>query len=196
MKKVLLVSSDKNELKGFPSEMERCICGVGPIQSAAYTSIYASKSRPDVIFSIGSAGSLGGLERGSVVSFSSVVTPDQNLESMHISLGKTIGSDRATFSTLYTFDTKSPYTLLTSGTFNKEKREYHTLLHSDAADMEAYGVGMAAKILGIRFYAVKLITDTLGDKSSVGDILFSYREGRERVIEKVLSLLEEEDERV
>lgn len=196
MKKVLLVSSDKNELKGFPSEMERCICGVGPIQSAAYTSMYASLSRPDVIFSIGSAGSLGGLERGSVVSFSSVVTPDQNLESMHISLGKTIGSDRATFSTLYTFDTKSPYTLLTSGTFNKEKREYHTLLHSDAADMEAYGVGMAAKILGIRFYAVKLITDTLGDKSSVGDILFSYREGRERVIEKVLSLLEEEDERV
>lgn len=193
MRKVLLVSSDKNELKGFPVEMERCICGVGPIQSAAYTSMYASKNRPDVIFSIGSAGAVSGIEKGSVVSFSSVVTPDQNLESMHISLGKTIGADRATFSTIYTFDRKSPYTLLTSGTFNKEKRDYHALLHADAADMEAYGVGMAAKILGIRFYAVKLITDTLGDNSSVGDILFSYREGRERVIEKVLSLLQEEE---
>lgn len=193
MKKVLLVSSDKNELKGFPVEMERCICGVGPIQSAAYTSLYASLNKPDVIFSIGSAGSLGGLEKGSVVSFSSIVTPDQNLESMHISLGKTIGADRATFSALYTCDRKSPYTLLSSGTFNKEKRDYHTFLHADAADMEAYGVGMAAKILNIRFYAVKLITDTIGDKSSVGDILFSYREGRERVIEKVLSLLQEEE---
>ncbi len=190
MKKVLLVASDPSELKGFGDEWIKCICGVGPISSATYSAIFIERYKPDVVFSLGSAGSLGRFKRGDVVSFSTIVTPDQNLSSMHLSLGTTIGSNRATFKELYTADKRSGYILYTSGTFNKEKVESHYSLHSDATDMEAYGVALSATVLSVPFFAVKLITDTVGDNSTIGDISHFYREGRERIKEKVLSLLE------
>lgn len=189
MKKILLVASDKAELKGLDGEWDKCICGVGPIQSAAMTVRYAMEYKSDIIVSVGSAGSLGRLKTGDVVSFSSVVTPDQDLSHMHVRLGSTIGPDRATFNTLYTLDRTSGYVLYSSGRFSSEILPSHTFFKADAADMEAYGVGMAAKCLGLGFYCVKLITDIVGDKSTVGDVSFSYREGRARLGEVLSSII-------
>lgn len=189
MSRILLVASDKAELKGLDGDWESCVCGVGPIQSAAMTAVYASRFKSEIVVSVGSAGSLGHLKKGDVVSFSSVVTPDQDLSAMHIRLGSTIGPDRATFNTLYTLDRTSGYTLYSSGRFSSEILPSHTLLKADAADMEAYGVAMAAKCMGLGFYCVKLITDIVGDESSVGDVSFSYRAGRERLGEVLSSIL-------
>lgn len=189
MKRILLVASDKAELKGLDGDWDTCVCGVGPIQSAAMTAVYASRYKSEIVVSIGSAGSLGRLKKGDVVSFGSVVTPDQNLSSMHVRLGSTIGPDRATFNTLYSLDKTSPYILYTSGTFSSEVTETHTCLKADAADMEAYGVAVAARCLGLGFYCVKLITDIVGEKTTVGDVSFSYREGRARLGEVLSSIL-------
>lgn len=189
MRKVLLVASDSNELRQFDDDWIKCVSGVGPISSGVFSGIYMERYKPDVVFSIGSAGSLGRFKRGDVVSFSTIVTPDQNLTQMHLSLGTTIGKKRETFNELYTSDRSSGYRLYTSGTFNREKIDSHYSLRADAVDMEAYAVALAAKELSIEFYCVKLITDVVGDNSSIGDISFSYREGRERVKKKVISLL-------
>lgn len=187
--KVLLVASDRNELKGLEGPWDTCVSGVGPVLAATHTVINAVKYKPDVVVSVGSAGSLGRLKKGEVISFSSVVTPDQDLTAMHVRLGSTIGPDRATFAELYTLDKMSPYILCSSGKYASEVLNQYTLLKADASDMEAYGVGVAARALGIGFYAVKLITDIVGDKSKVGDVAFSYREGRARLSEVLSSML-------
>ena len=181
MSGVLLVASDRNELKGLDDKWQKCVCGVGPIMAALHTAVAIEKYRPDTVVSVGSAGSLGRFKKGDVVSFSTVVTPDQDLTSMHVALGSTIGPDRATTGELYTLERKNGYILYSSGKFSSEVLPSHTILRADAADMEAYGVGLAAKYLGVGFYAVKLITDIVGDRAKVGDVAFSYREGRERL---------------
>ena len=186
--KILLVASDRNELKGLDGPWDTCVSGVGPVLAATHTVINAERYKPDVIVSVGSAGSLGRLKKGEVISFSSVVTPDQDLSSMHVRLGATIGPDRATFGELYTLDKMSPYILCSSGKFADEVLPAHTFFKADAVDMEAYGVGVATRALGIGFYAVKLITDIVGDKSKIGDVAFSYREGRARLAEVLSSI--------
>ncbi len=51
--------------------------------------------------------------------------------------------------------------------------------------MEGYGVALACTKLGVPFYAIKLITDRLGDNSTIGKIQFNLREGREKLIRLV-----------
>lgn len=189
MKKVLVIASDRNELKGLDESWKKCVSGVGPVMAAVQSVIAIEKYKPDVVVSTGSAGSLGRFRRGDVVSFSSVVTPDQDLTPFRVALGSTIGPDRATLGELFTLDRTSGYVLCSSGKFSSEVLPSHRILKADAADMEAYGVALASRYMGVGFYCVKLITDIVGDKSTVGDVLFSYREGRERVSSFLSSLL-------
>lgn len=189
MSRILLVASDPNELKDLDGPWDKAVCGVGPVNAAAYTAVNALKYKADIIVSVGSCGSLGRLKKGDVVSFSSVVTPDQDLSSLHLSLGTTIGPDRATFKELYTLDKTSPYILYSSGTFSSTILPSHTSLKADCTDMEAYGVGVACRALNIGFYSVKLVTDIVGEKVKIGDVNALYREGRARVGELLSSML-------
>ncbi|MCI7605909.1 MAG: hypothetical protein MSS69_04055 [Spirochaetales bacterium] len=188
MKKILVVASDKAEIKGFEKHFLTLVSGVGPILASAKTAGEIVKSGAEVVISVGTCGSLGRIKRGEVVSFSTVVTPDQDLSSMHLSLGATIDWNRSTIKELRTGDRKSGLTLLSSGTFTSSYRDAFSHFSPDCVDMEAYGVGIAALSLGIPFYAVKLVSDIVGDHSTVGDISFSMREGRERLLEVLLEL--------
>ncbi len=103
--KVLLVASDKNELKGFDERYLKAISGVGPIMAAATTAIEIGKNKPDLVISIGSAGGADNfLQIGECYSFSAVITPDQDLTSLHIALGSTLDSNRTTFGKIDTND--------------------------------------------------------------------------------------------
>lgn len=191
MKKILLVASDKNELKGFGDEFVRTVCGVGPILSAARASYEIGKNGADAVFSIGSCGSTGRLKKGEVISFSSVVTPDQNLKDLRLALGSTLSWNRSTVGEIRTSDRKSPYRLLSSGTFRRTLTEEVEFFHPDAVDMEAYGVAVAAECASIPFFAVKVISDIIGDNSTIGDVSYSVREARERLIEVVVQMAQE-----
>ena len=90
---------------------------------------------------------------------------------------------------LSTRDNGSSLILATSGRFASEVTEQHKMLKADAADMEAYGVCMAASLLTIPFFAVKLITDYVGDKSTIGKVSFNLREGRAALSAAVASLI-------
>lgn len=184
MKRVLLVASDKAELSAFGNEWERCITGVGPIMSASLSMKKALETKAEVLVSLGSAGSTGTLKKGDVVSFSSVITPDQDLRTVHLALGNTLDSRRVTIGPLYTEDRESKYILSSSAKFS------NTLLPSDAVDMEAYGVGITARALGIPFLAIKLITDYTDDSTSVGDVCFNMREGKIKLRDETIRLLE------
>lgn len=190
MKRILVVASDKNELKGFGDAFDTAVVGVGPIMAAAGAMYAAKETDPEVIISVGSCGSTGNLKKGEVVSFSSVVCPDQDLTVMHLAPGTTIDQRRSTVGALQTGDRKSPYILSSSGTFASEVTDMMKALHADASDMEAYGVGIVARQLGIPFFAIKLITDHIGDASTVGDISFNLRDGRARMVETVKLLAE------
>ncbi len=188
MSRILLVASDPNEIKGLDGPWDKAVCGVGPVNAAAYTAINALKYKSEIVVSVGSCGSLGIIGRGDVVSFSTVVTPDQDLSAVHLSLGTTIGPDRATFKELYTLDKTSPYILYSSGTFSSAVLPSHTALKADCADMEAYGVAVACRALNIGFYAVKIVTDIVGEKVKIGDVNAFYREGRARLGEVLSSM--------
>ena len=188
MKKILVVASDKAEIKGMDEYFSTLICGVGPIFASAVTSKAIGEVKPDVVFSIGSCGSLGLVKKGEVVSFSRVVTPDQDLSSMHLPLGATLAPDRSSVKEIETADRKSGLVLLSSGTFSSSVRDCFRYFSPHCVDMEAYGVGIAASIHSIPFYAVKLVTDIVGDHSSVGDISFSLREGRKRLLEALIEI--------
>ncbi len=185
--KVLLAASDKAELKGFSDDYIKAVTGVGPILAASITMREAMLSKVDVIVSIGSAGAISDkLEIGRAYSFSSVITPDQNLTRFHLALGSTLDKSRATIGELRTGDRKSELVLASSGTFAASA---NSSMKADAADMEAYGAAITAYNLSIPFYAVKLITDRVGDSSNIGKVAFNLREGRARLIELVDTLV-------
>lgn len=188
MKRILVVASDKAEIKGLGNDFLTLVSGVGPIMAAARTSGEIIKTKADVVISVGTCGSLGRIKKGEVVSFSKVVTPDQDLSSMHLSLGATIDWNRSTIKELTTADRLSGLTLLSSGTFTSSYRDVFSSFSPDCVDMEAYGVGVAALSLGIPFYAIKLVSDIVGDHSTVGDISFSMREGRVSLFEALREL--------
>ena len=185
MKKILVVASDKAEIKGLGGDFLTLVSGVGPIFAAARASGEIVKTGAEVVVSVGTCGSI---KRGEVVSFSTVVTPDQDLSAMHLSLGATIDWNRSTIKELRTADRKSGLTLLSSGTFTSSYRDVFSSFSPDCVDMEAYGVGVAALSFGIPFYAIKLVSDIVGDHSTVGDISFSMREGREHLFEALRAL--------
>lgn len=186
--KVLIVASDKGELKGISDEYIKVVSGVGPVMAAVAAAREIEREKPDCVISLGSAGAISrSLKIGEAYSFGKVVCPDQNLTTMHLPLGVTIDKKRSTVGELETRDRASRLILSTSGAFSSEITEAHKTLYADASDMEAYSVGLAAREAGVPFYAIKLMTDYVGDKSTVGDISFNLRDGRA----KLISLLEE-----
>lgn len=187
---VLLVASDKSELKGFSDNYIKVVSGVGPIMAAVKAAKEIVLNKPDVVISVGSAGAISrDLKKGEAYSFKSVVTPDQDLSVMHLECGVTIDGRRTTVGSLDTRDRSSSLILASSGTFASVVTDKHKTLKVDAADMEAYGVGMAARDANIPFFAVKLITDYVGDSSTVGDIQFNMRDARAKLIQLVEELL-------
>lgn len=190
--KILVVASDKGELKGLGDEYIKVVSGVGPILAAVAATKAILSEKPDVVVSLGSAGTINrNLKVGNAYSFGKVICPDQNLTAMHLPLGATLGKNRSTICELETRDRASRLLLSTSGKFSSEITKEHEETYADAADMEAYGVALAAYDAGLPFYAIKLITDYVGDKSTVGDISFNLREGRERLktlLEEVIHL--------
>ena len=131
MKKILVVASDKAELKGLNGDFLTLVSGVGPILASAKTAGAIVMTGAEVVVSIGSCGSLGRIKRGEVVSFSNVVTPDQDLSSMHLSLGSTIDWNHSTIRELRTADRKSGLTLLSSGTFTSSYRDVFSSFSPD-----------------------------------------------------------------
>ncbi len=183
--KVLLVASDKAELRDFPDSYEKAVCGTGPIASAAVTAAAIASLFPDAVVSVGSAGSFGRIPVGSCVSFGSVVSPDQDLTAYHLRKGATLLPSRATVAAIRLGDS-SPYVLSSSGSFCTAPDPD---IPADAADMEAYGVAMAAYLKGIPCFAVKVITDVIGEHIDLGSYGFRLRSLRSLLVQKTEQVL-------
>ena len=186
--KVLIIASDRSELSAFSDGFVRIVSGVGPFLAAASAAAAIAEHHPDAVFSVGSAGSYGSLSVGECVSFGSVATPDQDLSAFHLRKGSTLLPSRATIGSI-DLDRSSSLRLLTSGTFASAPCED---MEADAADMEAYGVALSAFIAHIPCFAVKIITDIVGDGTRLSEYGFRLRDLRERmpaVVEEALRRL-------
>ena len=176
--KVLVAASDKAELKAFSDRYIKVASGVGPFLSASVTSYAIAEHKPDVVFSVGSAGSFGSLPVGACISFGRVITPDQDLTCYHLSPGATLLPDGKTLREIV-LDRNSGYVLSTSGAFATVPRE------GDAADMEGYGVALSAFLHSIPVFAVKVITDIVGSHVSLPEYGYTLRSLREKLPKKV-----------
>lgn len=183
--RVLLAASDKAELQGFDDAFLKLVTGVGAIQAAAAVSKAIAESKPDIVISVGSAGSLGTLSLGSSYSFGKVVSLDQDLTAYRLPLGATLGPRRETVSA-FTLDRSSSLVLASSCRFSDSRPS----ILADASDMEAYGVALAASLYSIPCLAVKVITDIAGEKVSLPDYskrLRQWRLGLREEVERLLS---------
>ncbi len=186
--RVLIVASDKAELKAFPDTFEKVASGVGPVLAAASAAYAIAEHLPDVVFSVGSAGSAGKLSIGECVSFARVVSPDFDLSSYGLEVGSTLMGNRKILSSIE-LDRNSSYVLSSSGSFNTG---ISLPFHYDAADMEAYGVAFAASMRHIPCFAVKVITDVIGEHVDLGEYGYTLRSLRSLLplkVEEILSSL-------
>ncbi len=184
--KVLIIASDRSELSAFSDGFVRIVSGVGPFLAAASAAAAIAEHHPDAVFSVGSAGSYGSLSVGECVSFGSVATPDQDLSAFHLRKGSTLLPSRATIGSI-DLDRSSSLRLLTSGTFASEPCED---MEADAADMEAYGVAIAAHLASVPCFAVKIITDIVGEDLRLSDYGFNLRSLRQLLPQKVEEVLQ------
>lgn len=185
--KVLIVASDKAELKAF--EGKDCYipvaCGIGIAQAAVYTALAIKEHDPDAVVSVGSAGGIS--EKaviGSVISFDRVIDTDQDMTLFRLPLGSVLAPDRSTIGEMR-FALGDDNTLCCSSKFASGKPS----VEADAADMESYGVALASTVLKKRCLCFKLITDRVGEHTKLADYRRMVREGREELEKKVRETL-------
>ena len=186
MSKILLIASDKGELKGFSDEYIKVVCGVGTLMSATTSAMWIEREKPGLVVSLGCAGAINSsLEIGQAYSFSSIVTPDQDLSRFHVAKGSTFDERRTTIGELRSPLSESGLRISSSCTFTSHSDDWHKIMNVDAVDMEAYGVALACHKQNVPFLCVKLITDYVGDNSTIAKVSFNLRSSRENLIELV-----------
>ena len=156
--RILIAASDKAELAAFDDGYIKIVTGVGPVLAAATVAAAIERFHPDAAISVGTAGSFGSLSIGDVVSFGSVIYRDSDLSAYGLRRGETLSADRRIISSI-AMDPSSSLVLATSSAFAE-----CGVAGADGADMEAYGVAVAAVNAGIPCFAVKAITDIVGRK--------------------------------
>ena len=167
------------------------VTGTGPVQAAVAASYAIAEYKPDVVISAGSAGSFGRFGIGDIISFSSVISPDNDLTRFHLPKGAVLRPDRSTAAALSLRGT-SGYILSSSAAFESGANRKIGDVMPDAADMEAYGVAMACSFSSIPCFAIKMITDIIGENLRIGDYssrLRAMRSALPEIIEKELTLL-------
>lgn len=163
--RILIAASDKAELSAFPDGYDKVVTGIGPVLAAANTSKAISSCHPDLVVSVGTAGSAGTLAVGDIVSFGSVVFPDADLTAYGLKRGVTLLPDHRKLSSI-SLDPSSRYVLSSSSALALSPSD-----GVDAFDMECYGVAVAAICSSIPCLAVKAITDIVGVRTEMKDYL-------------------------
>lgn len=182
--KALIVSSSREELTAFKDGMYiRISTGVGLSLAAVETARAIIEYSPDIVISVGSAGSMkADLEIGSILSFDSVYNKDQNLTAYHLPPFSTLKKDGSTLSGIRLIG--DHHTLLSSSSFATECVDGF-----DAQDMECYSVALASSLFSIKCASFKLITDIIGQKTFISDYRRILRDGRARLEVEVRSFL-------
>ena len=163
--RILVAASDKAELASFGDGYIKVVTGVGPVLAAAAVAAAAAVHHPDVIVSTGTAGSMGSLAVGDIVSFGSVISLDSDLTAYGLKRGETLLANHRRVSS-FSLDPHSSLILSSSSSFATVRGD-----HADSADMEAYGVAAAAFLSGFPCLAVKAITDIVGEKPEMREYL-------------------------
>ena len=181
--KMLIAASDKAELAAFSDEYAKVITGIGPVLAAANVAAAISSSRPDVIVSVGTAGSSGTLGVGDIISFGSVIFPDADLSSYGLEKGATLLPDHRKLSSI-SLDPSSDYVLASSSSFASSPID-----GADGFDMEGYGVAAASFCAGVPCLAVKAITDIVGKRMEMKEYLRLRRSLVPMIPEKVSEVI-------
>ena len=163
--RILIAASDRAELSAFPDSYDKVITGIGPVLAAANTAMAIASCHPDVVVSVGTAGSAGSLAIGDIVSFGSVISPDADLSAYGLKRGITLLPDHRKLSSI-SLDRSSRYVLSSSSALASEAVD-----GVDAFDMEGYGVAVAAFCASVPCLAVKAITDIVGIRTEMNDYL-------------------------
>ena len=163
--RILVAASDKAELASFGDGYIKVVTGVGPVLAAAAVAAAAAVHHPDIIVSTGTAGSMGSIAIGDIVSFGSVISPDADLSAYGLKRGITLLPDHRKLSSI-SLDRSSRYVLSSSSALASEPVD-----GVDAFDMEGYGVAVAAFCASVPCLAVKAITDIVGIRTEMNDYL-------------------------
>jgi len=135
--------------------------GVGKVSAALQTYEKAQMLKPELVISVGTAGTLHH-QVGDIVVADKFVDRDlQKIAHLGVFYQLDFTKDLAHLP----FKQKVDATVSTGDTFQENAKDALTGAWADVFDMEAYGSAQACKMLGIRFVSVKYITDVIGQNS-------------------------------
>lgn len=142
-------------------ELFFCKTGVGKVSAALHTCESILRLQPDLVLSVGSAGTLH-LQQGAIVACNHFV--DRDLEKVAY-LGVPFELDFSSELDFFDFGTEVSGCVSTGDTFQTDQEESATGMHADVFDMEAFGAAQACKQLNTPFLAIKYVTDVIGQNS-------------------------------
>jgi len=138
-----------------------CKTGVGKVSAALHTYKHAFDIKPDLVLTVGTAGTLHH-RVGDVVVADKFV--DRDLEKI-AHLGVPFQLNFTDELAVFKFQQVVEGTVSTGDTFQENADDSSAGVWTDVFDMEAFGGAQACKLLGIPFVAIKYITDVIGQNS-------------------------------
>ncbi|MEM7301678.1 MAG: 5'-methylthioadenosine/S-adenosylhomocysteine nucleosidase [Pseudomonadota bacterium] len=147
-------------------------CGVGPVEagvlvSKALAELAASSSLPDIVLSLGSAGS-NSLEQGAVYEVSQVSYRDMDASAFGFEKGQTPFLDVPPIVEIEKRIAGVPSASLSTGA-NVVSGDAYAAIDADMVDMESWAVMRTTQVFGIGFLGLRGISDGREPVSSISD---------------------------
>lgn len=145
------------------------IIGVGPVEAALGigTALAEMKVKPDLVVSLGSAGSAK-LEQGSVYQVESVGYRDMDASPLGFAKGVTPFLDHPVMIPIHTPIDGVPKATLSTGGNVISGTDYHTI-DADMVDMESFAVVRACQSFGTGFCGLRGVSDGADELRHYGD---------------------------
>ncbi|MEQ8656080.1 MAG: 5'-methylthioadenosine/S-adenosylhomocysteine nucleosidase [Hyphomicrobiales bacterium] len=166
---LFVMATDQEYQEALQKRMPPLIVGVGPVEAAlgVTAALAAAKPLPDLIVSLGSAGSAK-LEQGTVHEISAVSYRDMDASPLGFDKGVTPFLDQpATIPLTPTIEGVPKATLSTGA--NIVSGEAYKSINADLVDMESFSIVRACQTFGVGFCGLRGVSDGAEELRHYGD---------------------------
>lgn len=166
---LFVMATDQEYQEALQKRMPPLIVGVGPVEAAlgVTSALATAKPLPDLIVSLGSAGSAK-LEQGTVHEISSVSYRDMDASPLGFEKGLTPFLDQPATIPLTPMIKGVPNATLSTGA-NIVSGDAYNAIDADLVDMESFSIVRACQTFGVGFCGLRGVSDGAEELRHYGD---------------------------
>jgi adenosylhomocysteine nucleosidase len=166
---LFVMATDQEYQEALQKRMPPLIVGVGPVEAAlgVTSALATAKPLPDLIVSLGSAGSAK-LEQGTVHEISSVSYRDMDASPLGFEKGLTPFLDQPATIPLTPMIEGVPNATLSTGA-NIISGDAYNAIDADLVDMESFSIVRACQTFGVGFCGLRGVSDGAEELRHYGD---------------------------